>query len=232
MDISVVGALIGRDEKMRSLKGTWARVSILKALFLCAALSAAALFSSSGCSGPGGDMGRKAGALEAAKAPGPGRIFRPGGSRRDHACSDIRRKMLAAVNRARSRARMCGRKRFGAAAPLRWDSRLEAAAYEHSRDMAGKGFMGHKGSDGSSVRQRIVKRGYLPWIWGENVAYGQMSVDEVVGAWLASPGHCENIMTPEFRDMGGACVMGSRKEGSAEGEMVPYWTLVFATSKR
>ncbi len=144
------------------------------------------------------------------------------------ACRDIERAMLAAVNRARAQARRCGRKWFPAAPPVRWNRRLAAAARQHTLDMAGKVFMSHNGSDGSTVRRRIEATGYRPWIWGENVAYGQKSVDEVVDAWLGSPGHCENIMTPEFKEIGAACEMGRERKGF----IVPYWTLVFGARHR
>ena len=41
---------------------------------------------------------------------------------------------------------------------------------------------------------------------GENVASGQRDADAVVAAWLESPGHCANIMEPNFTEMGVAFV--------------------------
>ena len=37
---------------------------------------------------------------------------------------------------------------------------------------------------------------------GENIAAGQRSPQEVVQAWMDSPGHRENIMNPKFRELG------------------------------
>ena len=37
---------------------------------------------------------------------------------------------------------------------------------------------------------------------GENLARGQFTAQEVVGDWMASPGHRRNILEPEFTEMG------------------------------
>jgi uncharacterized YkwD family protein len=39
-------------------------------------------------------------------------------------------------------------------------------------------------------------------IWGENIAAGQATPKEVVDAWMASPGHKENILREEFTHVG------------------------------
>ncbi len=50
---------------------------------------------------------------------------------------------------------------------------------------------------------------------GENIASGQESADEVVDGWMASPGHCANIMDPNFTEIG---------VGYYDGDI---WTQVF-----
>ena len=47
---------------------------------------------------------------------------------------------------------------------------------------------------------------------GENIAFGPESAEEAVAGWMASPGHCANIMDPRFREMGVAVAQG-RKRG-------------------
>lgn len=37
---------------------------------------------------------------------------------------------------------------------------------------------------------------------GENIAAGQPSAEAVVEAWMNSPGHRENIMNPNFKELG------------------------------
>jgi uncharacterized protein YkwD len=54
---------------------------------------------------------------------------------------------------------------------------------------------------------------------GENIAAGYASVNAVVDGWMASDGHCANVMGANFRDVGVACVAAS---GSRYGS---YWTM-------
>ncbi len=67
-----------------------------------------------------------------------------------------------------------------------------AQALQHSKDMmTGRTSFGH---DGFDDRANAVKKS-IGFINGaaENVAYGQMSAEEVVDGWLHSPGHKRNI---------------------------------------
>ena len=119
--------------------------------------------------------------------------------------------ILAQINAARAQPRSCdSTHHYAAAAPLTWNARLGGAAWAHSDDMARNGYheataqdpeAPHQGSDGSSPQDRITQAGYDWRMSGENVAAG-FKPTEVVAAWLASPGHCENIMNPAFKDIG------------------------------
>jgi uncharacterized protein YkwD len=111
-------------------------------------------------------------------------------------------RVLELVNEARASERKCGRERFAAAPPLTASAELTAAALAHARDMAEHSTLTHRGSDGSQSADRITRAGYR-WRWsGENVASGQRDADTVVAGWLDSPGHCANIMQPNFTQMG------------------------------
>jgi len=123
--------------------------------------------------------------------------------------------MLAAVNRYRAEGRDCGGTYHGPAAPLVWNGRLGAAAAAHTRDMAVHGRFAHVGTDGSTVGDRVSRAGYAWRHVGENIARYQDSVEEVVGDWVASAGHCANLMNPSFVEFGA-------------GEQDRYWTQVFA----
>lgn len=84
------------------------------------------------------------------------------------------------------------------------------------------GFFSHIGSDGSDVGERLSRARYLWSRAGENLAYGTPSAyseDDIVAGWLASPGHCKNIMQPGFTEMGAAKHSGA----------FDYWVQVFAT---
>jgi uncharacterized protein YkwD len=132
----------------------------------------------------------------------------------------IRERVVELVNDARSKSRRCGRERFGAAPPLSISRKLNGAAAGHARDMARKGFFDHRGLDGSQPKDRVLRAGYRPRISGENIAYGPESAEEVVAGWLASPGHCANLMDPRFEHMGIAVATGARR-----GRI--YWVQTF-----
>lgn len=133
---------------------------------------------------------------------------------------DIRARVVDLVNDARSASRRCGSERFAAAPPLLSSKRLGDAAASHARDMARKRFFEHRGSNGSQPKDRVLRAGYQPRLSGENIAYGPVSAEEVVAGWLASPGHCANIMEPRFRDIGVGLATG-RKRGQI------YWVQTF-----
>ena len=137
----------------------------------------------------------------------------------------IRKRALALVNQARSQARKCGSIDFAAARPLVADSVLDRAALGHSLDMAQHSYMGHPGSDGSTVAQRVSRMGYAWRKVGENVAANAPSAEEVVRGWIGSPPHCANLMNPDFTAMGIAYAVNPDSEDGI------YWTQVFATPR-
>ena len=119
-----------------------------------------------------------------------------------------RRDLVSTINEARSERRMCGPRAFEAAPPVAWNEPLAEAALRHSQDLVKSGIGGHQGSDGSTPAMRIREAGYRFSLHGEVVATGGTSADEVVAAWLDSPGHCAVIMTQAFEDAGGAMAGG------------------------
>jgi uncharacterized protein YkwD len=131
------------------------------------------------------------------------------------------------VNAQRSAGASCGsRGAFAAAVPLAWNDALTQAGLRHSDDMVARNFFSHTGSDGTSAGMRATAAGYVWSSWGENIAAGQRSVAEVVAGWMASDGHCANIMGPGFRDLGLACVSGNA--GTTYGT---YWTMVLGSAR-
>jgi len=126
--------------------------------------------------------------------------------------------MLAAVNAVRAEGATCGGERLAPAEPLIWDSRLEAAAVEHSADMAENAYFDHRGTDGADTGERVRRAGYDWWAVGENIARHQRTVGEVIADWVASPGHCRQLMDPRFQELGAAEANG-------------YWTQVFGVPR-
>jgi uncharacterized protein YkwD len=117
--------------------------------------------------------------------------------------------MLTLVNEARARGGVCGSVSYPASSPLRYDAVLERAARKHSEDMNAAMEMGHispvggiHNPAGSVLRDRINREGYAWSVIGENVSWNYLVVSELVAAWLDSPHHCENILNPEFTEVG------------------------------
>lgn len=134
-------------------------------------------------------------------------------------------KVLALTNQARAQARRCGDRRFDPAPPLQANARLEKAAAVHAQDMAAHRFVAHAGRDGSSFAQRITRARYEWASVGENVAAGQRTPEDVVQDWLASPGHCANIMSGDFTQMGVAFGV------NMDAKEVVYWAQEFGRPK-
>lgn len=128
--------------------------------------------------------------------------------------------MLARINAARAEARACGNENFPAVASVNWNSKLQTAAEVHSLDMATHNFFSHTGTDGSSVTTRANAQMYYPIAIGENIAAGQETAQEVIEGWLASEGHCRNLMSASYTEIAVACVADENTDYSR------YWTNV------
>src|SRR5262245_22615451 len=137
--------------------------------------------------------------------------------------SAVAQRVLALVNEARAHQRRCGRKKMSATHALTLSPILTKAAAVQAADMAANNFMGHRGTDGSEVGVRVTRTGYRWSSVGENVAAGQPDAETVVQAWIDSPGHCENLMSPNFREMGIAFV------AAPQSELRMLWAQVFGT---
>jgi uncharacterized protein YkwD len=91
--------------------------------------------------------------------------------------------------------------------------------------MARRNYFSHTGKDRSDPGRRAQRAGYRWTQIGENIAAGQGSPEDVVAGWLASPGHCANIMGRDFREMGAAYAIGRDSEAGI------YWTQMFGTAR-
>lgn len=127
-------------------------------------------------------------------------------------------KMLRLINAKRKSGCDCGDEFMPAVPRLRWNKKLETAAYKHSEDMNNNNYFDHKSQDGSSAGDRIQRTGYQFWTWGENIASGQRSEEQVMEGWIKSAGHCRNIMNANFTQVGA-------------GRSGNLWTQVFAAPR-
>ncbi|GAA5512546.1 hypothetical protein Dcar01_01260 [Deinococcus carri] len=133
--------------------------------------------------------------------------------------SAFAQRVLDLTNQARAQARTCGSTSFAATTPLTYSAQLEQAAQAHATDMATLNYFSHTSQDGRTMAQRITATGYTWRTIGENIAAGQPTPESVVAGWLASEGHCRNIMNPSFRELGVGYAQG--------GAYGSYWVQDF-----
>jgi len=114
---------------------------------------------------------------------------------------------LQQINTKRAQGCKCGTLYMPPVAPLTWNDLLENAASAHARDMGEHNYFSHESRDGRTSNQRIMAagynyNGYRSFAVGENIAFGQDNIDEVMRGWFKSKGHCENLMNPDFKEVG------------------------------
>lgn len=130
-------------------------------------------------------------------------------------------KLLERINAARAQARQCGGQPFAASAPLAWNATLASTAESHSRAMANGNYFDHRDRDGRTPGDRAELAGYSGMQIGENIAAGLDAADKVVAGWLASPGHCANLMNPAFSELGAGYAVDPKSDAGI------YWTALF-----
>lgn len=135
--------------------------------------------------------------------------------------SDFENQVLTLVNQKRAAGATCGGVYKPPVPALTLDTRLRCAARKHSKDMGLNNFFSHTGSNGSTPWQRITSAGYTYSRAGENIAAGYSTPSTVVASWMTSSGHCNNIMSPNFKHLG---VGYYYRSGSPYGH---YWTQDF-----
>ena len=89
-----------------------------------------------------------------------------------------------------------------------YNGTLDNAAEKHAEHMAIVGKMAHDGIGDGDPGERIRAEGFRK-SWGENVATGQTSPEQVVREWMNSPTHRRNILDPNFKQMGVGYVTSS-----------------------
>ncbi|NLL05877.1 MAG: SafA/ExsA family spore coat assembly protein [Clostridiaceae bacterium] len=96
---------------------------------------------------------------------------------------------------------------------------LSRVARYKSQDMIDRGYFAHNSPTYGSPFKMMESFGLRYSAAGENIAMGQQSPAQVMNAWMNSPGHRNNIMSPSFTQIG----VGLAKD--RKGRM--YWTQMF-----
>jgi uncharacterized protein YkwD len=112
--------------------------------------------------------------------------------------------------------------------PLTMEPTLRCSARLHSKDMADQMYFAHDGLDGSNPGDRMTAAGYVGRTWGENIAKGQQTPEQVVQGWMDSDGHCSNIMNGGFNLIGVGYFAGMGTNPRFNSEL--YWTQNFGAS--
>jgi uncharacterized protein YkwD len=124
----------------------------------------------------------------------------------------MRTAVVCLINRARAAHGLPG---------LRGSARLDRSAQGWTNAMVDHNFFSH----GANFAGRISAVGFNWSSAGENIATGYSTPRQVVNGWMASVGHCQNILNPSFRDVGtGVRWRGLRGYGTGPGT----WTEDFA----
>ncbi len=101
---------------------------------------------------------------------------------------------------------------------LTMNPRLMEAARAHAANMAKQDKLEHV-LDEKDPGDRAKAAGYKSTFVGENVAWNQKTPAQVLETWMKSEGHRENILRPEYTEIGVA--VARNKKGQ------PYWVQVF-----
>jgi uncharacterized protein YkwD len=134
--------------------------------------------------------------------------------------------VLKLVNEARAKPRKCGSRAFERVPPLKLSPLLSRAALAHAKDMSANKLFEHRGSDGSMPADRARRAGYDWLSVGENIALGAANAEVVVQGWIKSPGHCANIMSAQYQEMGLAYYTDFARKGDI------YWAQTFGTENK
>ena len=134
-------------------------------------------------------------------------VEKPADPQTNGSVSAIEQQVLTLTNAERAKASL---------KPLQIDSKLQASARAKSADMAAKKYFSHTSPTYGSPFDQMKANGITYKAAAENIAMGQRTAQEVVKAWMESPGHRENIMTPGYTHIG----IGFDQNGN-------YWTQQF-----
>jgi uncharacterized protein YkwD len=98
--------------------------------------------------------------------------------------------------------------------PLSQNALLDAASQAHSNDMVERHFFKHDAPDGTTPQDRMAAAGYVPGpngMTGENIAWGEDTAGSpasIVDELMHSPHHRDNILRPQFTEVGVGLTLG------------------------
>jgi uncharacterized protein YkwD len=145
------------------------------------------------------------------------------------ALSALESSLLAGVNGLRRRHGLSG---------LTLSRGLSSAAAYHSQQMIQHGFFEHESRGGGAFWKRVERfyasRGFRSWEVGENLAYGapDLTATAAIRMWMNSPGHRENLLSHDWREIGLGAVHVTSAGGQFGGAPVTVITADFGARVR
>lgn len=92
--------------------------------------------------------------------------------------------------------------------PLTLNPQLTAAALAKAQHMMTHQYWAHVSQDGKEPWTFIREAGYQYRVAGENLARDFTNTPNMIRAWLASPTHRDNMLSPRYREIGVAVIDG------------------------
>lgn len=118
---------------------------------------------------------------------------RPPGSVLSYATSMQSSKLIDSTNQQRQAANL---------APLNLSSKLSQAAQAKATDMAARDYWSHDTPDGNPPWTFVSQQNYAYQKLGENLAAGFDTEQAAIGGWMASPAHRDNMLDPQYTEVG------------------------------
>lgn len=89
---------------------------------------------------------------------------------------------------------------------LNLNTTLNLAAYARAEDMISNQYFAHVSPEGLAPWYWMTELGYRYSYAGENLAIGYDDATDLVSSWMQSKDHRDNILSPNFEDMGVAVI--------------------------
>ena len=87
--------------------------------------------------------------------------------------------------------------------PLHWHTGIGQVSRAFSKDMSDRNFFSHTCPSGTSPSDRVRAAGIVcAGLFGENLAWGHQTPQQVVSTWMDSPGHKANILSRSYTHLG------------------------------
>lgn len=106
-------------------------------------------------------------------------------------------------------------------APLKLSDELTQIACARAEEIAWSGKHSHTRPNGKKFSSLLKDAGITEGIAGENIGWGYETVDDVCEAWKNSESHYENIMNPDFVEIG----IGIAADPDPDGKLC--WAQIF-----